>query len=270
MFSKVGTAVRYLVRPRTYPFLTRRLRESLFGGPRGLDNTRAKAEAWCRQRLQESAAALNALGVASAVDLRATFPDVFAGADARVAACPYPMGGGAGLDFLYACVKGVGANTVVETGVAYGWSSLAVLLALRDRPDGRLVSTNLHYPQFGDESFVGCAVPDDLRARWTLLRGTDKVVLPDAITAARPFDVCHYDSDKSYGGRMVSYRLLWAGLRVGGLFISDDIGDNLAFAHFCRITGHRPVVIGAAARDGTKFIGAIRKNHDRALAEWMF
>src|SRR5688572_10674282 len=124
------------------------------------------------------------------------------------------MGGGGGLDFLYACVRGAAAYTVVETGVAYGWSSLVALLALRDRPAGRLISTNMHYPQFGDESFVGCAVPEELRDRWALFRGPDTAVLGDALAAAGSFDVCHYDSDKGYAGRMASYRALWAGLRV--------------------------------------------------------
>jgi hypothetical protein len=151
-----------------------------------------------------------------------------------------------------------------------GWSSLALILALRNRPDGRLASTNLHYAEFGDESFVGCAVPEELREQWALFRGPDQSVLPQAIAAVAPLDLCHYDSDKSYTGRMSAYRLLWTGRRVGGLFLSDDIGDNLAFAHFCRMTRHRPVVVAAPATDGTKYVGALRKEHDRPLTEWMF
>ena len=198
------------------------------------------------------------------------FPDVFAAAEARVASCPLPMGGAAGLEFVYSCARGIAAERVVETGVAYGWSSLVLLLALHDRPGAVLASTNLHYAEFGGKSFVGCAVPEDLKAQWKLFRGADNAVLSDAIAAARPLDLCHYDSDKSYGGRMASYRLLWSALRVGGVFISDDIGDNLAFAHFARMARHIPVVVGAAAKNGAKYVGAFRKANDRPLADWMF
>lgn len=271
ILSKLRTAVGYVVRPRTYPFLARRFREAVFGGPRGLDSTGPRAAAWCAGRVRDTAAALRALGIDQPpTDPRAVFPTVFAEADARVAACPFPMGGGAGLEFLYTCARGSSAARVLETGVAYGWSSLALLLALRDRPGAILASTNFHYPQFGDESFVGCAVPDEFKAEWRLFRGTDQSVLGEAVAAARPLDLCHYDSDKSYGGRMASYRVLWAELRVGGLFLSDDIGDNLAFAHFARMTGHEPVVVGAPAKAGTKYVGAIRKTHNRPLTEWMF
>ena len=41
-----------------------------------------------------------------------------------------------------------------------------------------------------------------------------------------------YDSDKTYRGRQFGYPVMWRALRPGGLFISDDIQDNLAFAHF--------------------------------------
>ena len=44
-----------------------------------------------------------------------------------------------------------------------------------------------------------------------------------------PVDLCHYDSDKSYYGRVYGYPLLWDSLKEGGIFISDDIQDNLAF-----------------------------------------
>ena len=36
-------------------------------------------------------------------------------------------------------------------------------------------------------------------------------------------DLCHYDSHKDYDARMWAYPRLWAALRSGGIFISDDI-----------------------------------------------
>jgi hypothetical protein len=121
MLKKVKTALSYVVRPRTYPFLLRRASELLTGATDRLENSRAKAEAWCRRRATEPTRALASLGLNPTVlSVRGAFPDVFAAADARVAACPFPMGGGAGLDFLYACALAVGANRVVVAGSDFG------------------------------------------------------------------------------------------------------------------------------------------------------
>ena len=82
-------------------------------------------------------------------------------------------------------------------------------------------------------------------------------------------DLCHYDSDKSYEGRLRAYSLLWAGLKLGGLLISDDIQDNLAFAHFSRMTAGKPVVT-TDQTGSEKFIGILAKNHSRGLRPFQF
>ena len=46
------------------------------------------------------------------------------------------------------------------------------------------------------------------------------------------FDFIHYDSDKSYEGRMKNYKLIWSMLNKKGCFVSDDISDNSAFFDF--------------------------------------
>jgi predicted O-methyltransferase YrrM len=125
------------------------------------------------------------------------------------------------------------ARRVIETGVAYGWSSLALLLSLKNR-NGQLVSTDLPYAGLDNDPYVGCVVPDELRENWKLLRGPDRQRVPEAIKLAGTLHLCHYDSDKSYSGRMWTYPRLWEALCSGGLFISDDIGDNIGFADFAR------------------------------------
>jgi hypothetical protein len=52
-------------------------------------------------------------------------------------------------------------------------------------------------------------------------------------------DLCHYDSDKAWRGRQYGFPLLWSALRPGGVFISDDIQDNMAFAEFLAARGLR-------------------------------
>ena len=52
--------------------------------------------------------------------------------------------------------------------------------------------------------------------------------------AGTKIDLCHYDSDKSWWGRNYAYPILWNSLNFNGLFISDDIQDNLYFAEFVK------------------------------------
>jgi hypothetical protein len=92
-------------------------------------------------------------------------------------------------------------------------------------------------------------------APWPLFRLADRQGLPRALHLLRQVDVCHYDSDKSYAGRMWAAPLLWSALRPGGYFISDDIDDNLAFRHFADQCGVAPLIV----RVGGKFVGVLVK-----------
>jgi hypothetical protein len=80
---------------------------------------------------------------------------------------------------------------------------------------------------------VGCVVPEKLKNSWDLQRSADINGIPKALNKFNQrIDCCHYDSDKSYTGRMFAYPLLWQAMSEGGVFISDDIQDNVAFKDF--------------------------------------
>src|SRR5262249_43805840 len=108
----------------------------------------------------------------------------------------------------------------------------------------------------------GVAVPDELRAGWTLIRQADRGALPLALQKVGSIDLCHYDSDKSYAGRRFAYPRLWRALRPGGYFISDDIGDNVAFHEFADEVAVQPTVVCTHE----KFVGVIRKPDAAATA----
>jgi predicted O-methyltransferase YrrM len=166
------------------------------------------------------------------------------------------MGGAGDIDLLYAATLLSGATRVVETGVAYGWSSLAILAALEARSDGRLVSVDMPYPKMNNEDFVGIVVPESLRQQWELIREPDRNGLVKAIARfGGSIDLCHYDSDKSWYGRQFGYRLMWDALVPGGIFISDDIQDNFAFKEFVEA---RQLVFAVTEYEG-KFVGIARK-----------
>lgn len=166
------------------------------------------------------------------------------------------MGGAGDIDLLYAATVLSNAERVVETGVAYGWSSLAVLAALCRREVGQLISVDMPYPKLNNEDFVGIVVPEKLRAPWILIREPDRNGLRKAISQlGGSIDLCHYDSDKSWWGRRFAYPLLWNALNPGGVFISDDIQDNFAFREFVE---ERQPRFAITEYEG-KYVGIVRK-----------
>ena len=166
------------------------------------------------------------------------------------------MGGSGHIHLLYDCVRLLKPKKIIETGVAYGWSSLAILKALSQNEDGKLYSVDMPYPRKKNENDVGIVVPKYLRKNWLLIRRPDRPGIIHALNkAGGKIDLCHYDSDKSWWGRHYAYPILWNSLRSNGLFISDDIQDNLYFSEFVK---SRSLKFSVVEFEG-KFIGLIRK-----------
>lgn len=219
---------------------------------------REYATHWASQHAISISEALQSIGLASAnsVDLPRLPLALLQEVELLAATSPMAMGGPGDIDLLYATVLLLGAERVVETGVAYGWSSLAVLAGLEHRGKGVLVSVDMPYPKMNNEVWVGVVVPERLRARWVLIREPDRWGLTKALrNLGGTIDMCHYDSDKSYVGRQYGYSLIWKALRPGGIFISDDIQDNLAFRDFVEA---QSVCFGVTEYQG-KFVGIVRK-----------
>jgi len=167
--------------------------------------------------------------------------------------------GSADLNLLYWICEGINAKKIIETGVAHGWSSLSILLSLSKRNEGILISTDLSYRKSTDDEYVGCVVPQSIRKRWRIIRKADRDALPLAIKKLGKIDMCHYDSDKSYQGRMWAYPKLWSSLKKNGVFISDDINDNNAFHDFCSAVDRNPILIKTMEGGSEKLIGIVIK-----------
>ena len=166
------------------------------------------------------------------------------------------MGGAGDIHLIYAATLLSKASTAIETGVAYGWSSLSILAGLNKDPASLLVSVDMPYPKMNNEDYVGIVIPKPLKKNWYLIRQPDRNGIIQAIQKInRPIDICHYDSDKSYYGRSYAYPLLWAVLKKGGVFISDDIQDNLAFKNFVE---SKKLTFSITEYKG-KYIGITRK-----------
>ena len=255
---KVANYGRRLHQVRYWPELGRRLRRKLRAEPIG-NVERELARTYCERNCVPAVSAFQKFGFPSALlrSFQNEHPDVLLRARTATADASQTMGGGAELDLLYSLVQATEARRVVETGVALGWSSLAILSAIAQRRDAILVSVDLPYLSQNTDHLVGLAVPVQLRKSWTLIRSADREGLPKALALASPVDFAHYDSDKSYEGRLWSYDKLWSALRPGGVLMWDDISDNMAFADFCASAGRTPIIV--QSQQEYKFIGLIKK-----------
>lgn len=164
---------------------------------------------------------------------------------------------GIGLDTsrsYYAIVRKLRPETVVETGVCNGVSTLSILLALHENGSGNLYS--IDYPYRADESleefreetfeeYGGAAIPSDrepgwiipreLRTRWDLTIGKSQRNLPKLVTDLGSLDVFIHDSEHSSPCMMFEYELAYEWLEDGGVILSDDITWNSAFTEFTRV-----------------------------------
>ncbi len=151
--------------------------------------------------------------------------------------------------FLYAITRSLRPKIVVETGVLYGHSSVAVLGALEDNGTGMLVSLDLPIGEHqfvivdgkciqvglnSDKLSVGCAVPLTLRSRWILRFGGSLELLPKILGKIGPISMFIHDSLHTYDHMMAEFRLGYRALEPGGVLVSDDIGYNSAWSDFCK------------------------------------
>jgi predicted O-methyltransferase YrrM len=118
---------------------------------------------------------------------------------------------------------------VVETGVAYGVSSAFVLKALEENGRGTLHSVDLPPLRRDADRFWGIAVPEALRGRWKLHRGSSRRVLPELLAGSGDVDLFVHDSLHTYRNMRREFEKIWPRLRTGGVILADDVERNRAF-----------------------------------------
>ena len=249
----------FLKRPRLYRDLGGTLRN--FAMKRFVSaDAKEEIDRWCEQRaVSRSEAMIKLFGKEALEPLSERFKDIFEKAEDIARRCPVRMGQAGNLELLYETAEHLQAERVIETGVAYGWSSLAILLSLKNRGDSQLISTDMPYIDRASIGHVGCVVPEELRGQWRIIHYPDRLALPEALGELPILDMCHYDSDKSVKGRRWAYSLLWAALREGGIFISDDVSDNGAFRDFCIGIGEEPMIVRDSGSEAGKYAGILVK-----------
>ena len=166
------------------------------------------------------------------------------------------FGGMGDIHLIYDICENMQAKFCIETGVAYGWSSEAVLRSISKR-EGSLISIDMPMIGQADYHLIGFVVSDEFQKNWSLLRMPDMNGLLKAIKmhGTNQIDFIHYDSDKSYYGRKWSQPYIMDALKENGIFVSDDINDNFAFKEFVEENNLTYYVIEHAG----KFVGVVKK-----------
>ena len=142
----------------------------------------------------------------------------------------YDLGGGGYYHLLYFVTRFIKPNTIVETGVAAGYSSLSFLKALEKNNNGRLYSSDLPYFRLNDpEQYVGIIVDKKYKNRWELYLDGDELNLEKITSKINKIDLFHYDSDKSYSGREFAINKVSILMDDSSIIIMDDIQDNSFF-----------------------------------------
>ena len=151
-------------------------------------------------------------------------------------------------------------RTVVETGVARGLTTRAVLQALATNDCGELASIEL--PPWRDRRELArqtaAAVPIQLIARWTLVEGSSRRRLPGLLTRLGGIDLFVHDSSHSYRNMSFELEQAWAALRPHGFLLVDDVHRNGAFGECRRRFGMPPGIV-CPSDDGRGMFGLIHK-----------
>jgi predicted O-methyltransferase YrrM len=148
------------------------------------------------------------------------------------------LGGGGNYILLYFLIRKFKLLNIVETGVASGWTSLAILRALKKNGKGFLYSSDFPYFRLENpEKYIGYLAKDESnKDNWFLdIRGDD-IALPEIVKKLdnNTIDLFHYDSDKSYSGRVNALKILSSKINPKTIIIFDDIQNNLHFKEFVK------------------------------------
>lgn len=165
------------------------------------------------------------------------------------------LGGSGFVELLYFLTRLRQPECAVETGVAAGFSSQAILTALDRNGSGTLHSSDFPYFRLPDpERFIGVLVEERLKYRWRLHLDGDEANLPRILADVPAIDLFHYDSDKSYAGRRRALELIEPNCTPDTLIVMDDLQDG---SFFCDHVTERGISAYTVLRFQGKFVGVI-------------
>ena len=145
---------------------------------------------------------------------------------------------------IYALIRHLMPENIVETGVANGVSSTIILTALDLNNKGKLHSVDLPTTYWENTPYreedkvqvknndVGWIIPQNLRGRWKLNLGKSKEKLPDIFNQIKKCEIFFHDSEHSYDNMTFEFNIAWPSITKRGIIIADDVHRNKAFDDF--------------------------------------
>ncbi len=168
----------------------------------------------------------------------------------------------------YSLVRHIKPDTVVETGVANGVSSCAILYGIEQNRKGKLVS--IDFPNYSTSEpgkivpylpggkEAGWLVPEHLKQNWKLIIGDSKVLLPEILDELNDIDIFIHDSLHTYEHMLWECRTAWPHLKPHGFLIVDDADWNNAFDDFMR-----EIKAGSGMFNKTALFGIAKKGRNK-------
>lgn len=133
-------------------------------------------------------------------------------------------------------------ETVVETGVAKGFTTASTLEALDRNGTGHMYSVELPSLYLGYARQVGEVIPERLRSRWTLELGPSALAIPRIAERVEAIDLFVHDSGANYDNQKTEYALALAHMPAGGVIVSDMLNSD-AFLEMAESIDSRWAVI---------------------------
>jgi predicted O-methyltransferase YrrM len=141
------------------------------------------------------------------------------------------LGEGGFYEMLYFLTRKYLPVTILETGVAAGFSSASFLAAIEQNKKGVLYSSDFPYFRIKDpEKYIGILVEQKHHQYWRLHINGDKRNFDIILPQLTQIDLFHYDSDKRNRAKWSAYKRISPYLNNGANVIFDDIQDD-AFFH---------------------------------------
>jgi len=163
---------------------------------------------------------------------------------------PFPLAHNAAPSLARLCYvlcRALRPDVVLETGVAYGVSSSFITKALALNGHGELHSVDRAPVRPGVQDYIGALVPEELRSRWTLHRGTSRRLVPRLLPQLEGLSLFVHDSQHTYRNISWELRTVVPRLTRPAAVLVDDTAGNRAFQHW--VERSRPAFSAVVAEE---------------------
>jgi predicted O-methyltransferase YrrM len=130
-------------------------------------------------------------------------------------------------ELLYEVIAASGALRVVETGMAYGVSSLCIADAIHRNANGRscrLVSIDSHQTISFQRAAVHLLERAGYGAESTLIEEPSQLALPRLVAQGESFDGGFIDGWHTFDHTLIDFFFIDQMLETGGIVVFDDVG----------------------------------------------